>query len=164
MTRRQLSKEWYRKMLLSDPDEEEILIGHATFGPGSFDALRSAARRSENAALSLLVTMERNRRHWSIAQLANQLSIQEEDVRQIEEARGRPRPRTLQKISGFLDVPVKQLAQLAGLAVVRDVALCDEALRFAAHSDSANMLKAGDAALLNEFVRFLRLRAEKDSN
>jgi transcriptional regulator with XRE-family HTH domain len=163
MTRQHLSKEWYRQMLLSHPDDDQVLIGHATFGASSHDPLAVRARCSESAALSLLVTMERNRRRLSMAQLADRLSIQEDDVRQIEEASGRPRPRTLQKFAEFLNVPLKQLAQLAGLATVRDSVLCDEALRFAAHSDSANLLHAGDVELLKQFVGFLRLRADKDS-
>ena len=154
------SKEWWSSLARREPPEVAIAAGlptpepivgagrQATTPPTSVDELRVAFGR--------FVNLMRRRQSLSVEELAekadldvSELLIIEDDIRYV------PEPRTVYKLAQTFRVPQQRLMQVAGLAAARDVGLKQEAVRFAARSESVHRLSKEESAALDAFVVIL---------
>ena len=86
---------------------------------------------------------------------ASELLVIEGDVHYV------PEPRTVFKLAQIFEVPQRRLMQLAGLAVANDAGLRQEAIRFAARSESVQQLTLEENSALEAFVAVLSERKMK---
>lgn len=109
-----------------------------------------------NIAFARFVELSRRERGMSVEKLAEQASLDVADIVNIEENYGhRPDPRTVYQLSAVFKVPQQRLMEIAGLTVANDDVLRQEAVRFAARSESVEKLTREQKAALNEFVAAL---------
>jgi hypothetical protein len=66
-----------------------------------------------------------------------------------------PEPRTVYQLAKTLELPSERMLELSGNLVVRDSSLGEEAVRFAARSESVEKLSKDEQRALEEFVKFL---------
>jgi transcriptional regulator with XRE-family HTH domain len=107
-------------------------------------------------AFGKFVNLMRRRQGYSMEQLADaaeldtsELLVIEDDVHHV------PEPRTVYKLAQTFRVPQQRLMQLAGLATANDVGLRQEAVRFAARSESVQKLTSEESSALEAFVAVL---------
>lgn len=111
-------------------------------------------------AFAQLVEFGRRRLGWSIEDLADNASVDLEELVEIERSDAKPSPRTLHRLAGVLQLPAERLAEVAGLVRARDEQLEDAIYRFAARSEPNSSLNPQEEDAYNSFVSVL-LAAKK---
>jgi transcriptional regulator with XRE-family HTH domain len=107
--------------------------------------------------LQILVKKLRLKHGLSLEDLAKKLDTSEEDVLALERnARYRPTPLMLFRLSKFFDVPQPSLNFLAGATKEIPPEFTAEASRFAAQSESFEKLTHEEKKILDAFVTFLK--------
>lgn len=141
-------------LLAVDPVPDERPSRVASPAPVAADETRIAFGR--------FVNLMRRRRGYSVEQLAraadldlSELLVIEDDLRYV------PEPRTVFRLAQTFDVPQQRLMQVAGLAAANDDGLREEAVRFAARSESVQKLTREEAQALEAFVAVLSEREPK---
>jgi len=146
--------------------------GDAVIGAGmlAFDPLpderpetvQLAAVEETRIAFGKFVNLMRRRRGFSMEELAraadldaSELLVIEDDVHYV------PGPRTVYKLAETFAVSQRLLMQLAGLAAANDVGFRQEAVRFAARSESVQKLTPEESAALEAFVAVLSEQGPK---
>ena len=108
-------------------------------------------------AFQLFLQNLRRAHGLSIDKLAEKTEVDREELVSAERVPGyRPAPRTLHRLSEFYNVPHEKLAALAG--VYRDIPkdVVDNAMRYAAQSESFNELTKEEREAVDRFVQALR--------
>ncbi|UVS94929.1 MULTISPECIES: helix-turn-helix domain-containing protein [Burkholderia] len=148
------SLDWYRRKIFAIEDHD-YMIGPPLLQENSVEPEVSDPPLS--LAFGSLLRLERRGRELSVAALAQQLDVDEDEIRSIEhDPRYKARPRTIQQIASFFKLPAKEVMKLAGAASANDESFVEHAMRFAAHSDDMGALTAEEKHLLQSFVAFLR--------
>jgi transcriptional regulator with XRE-family HTH domain len=141
--------------------------GDATIGAGllALDAKpdehpvhAGAAEAAEEARIAFgkFVNLMRRRRGLSVEQLAEEADLEASEILVIEDdVHYVPEPRTVFRLAQTFHVSQQRLMQLAGLAVVNDAGLRQEAVRFAARSEPLQKLTPEESAALEAFVAVL---------
>jgi transcriptional regulator with XRE-family HTH domain len=146
-------RQWYARMIQETLDDDFVI------GP-AFDAKAKVDAPSEpplTVAFGLLVKLSRRAKRLSVEELAEKLSVDAEELKQIEhDPEFRARPRMISKIANFFDLPVGEVMKLAGAAFSNDASFNTNALKFAAHSDDMAALTREEQEALKSFVRYLR--------
>lgn len=107
-------------------------------------------------AIGRLVSLSRRKRGWSVEDLAAAARIAMAEAIRIEhDLNYVPGPRTVYQLSTTLGLPRDRMLQLSGNMVVRDTQFGEEAVRFAARSESVEKLTREEQYALEEFVKFL---------
>lgn len=147
-------KEWLQRRAATE-DKEEIaagalhldLIPTGTAVPGSETLVPAFGR---------LINLCRRKRGWSVEELAGAARISAAELMNIEhEPHYVPGPRTVYQLSNTLGLPRDRMLQLSGNMVVRDRQFGEEAVRFAARSESVAKLTKEEHEALEEFVKYL---------
>ena len=113
-------------------------------------------------AFGRLVQLMRRKLRLSIEQLAEKTSVDVEAILRIEDDLHHvPEPRTVYQLATIFKLPKQPFAQLSGLTVEKNVRLHQEAVRFAARSDSVAALTAEEQLALDQFVRVLSEQVEQ---
>lgn len=146
------SRQWYARMIEDTADDDFVI------GPAAFSTVNQERNEAPlTVAFGMLVRLARRAKKLSSEQLAEKLSVESEEIQQIERDPGyHARPRTISAIARFFDLPLTELMKLAGAAVSNDEAFRNKALKFAAHSDDLSVLSSEEQELLRSFIRFLR--------
>jgi transcriptional regulator with XRE-family HTH domain len=112
-----------------------------------------AAVEETRIAFGKFVNLMRRRRGLSMEQLAqaadldaSELLVIEDDVHHV------PDPRTVFRLAETFKVSQRRLMQLAGLAAANDAGFRQEAVRFAARSESVQKLTPEESSALEAFV------------
>lgn len=143
------------------------LEGDAEFGAGAlavdpvFDGETVPAESPEEAsfAFSRFVRLARRSRGLTVETLAERADVEVAELLTIEEdSRYKPDLRTVYQLANFFGVQRTNLLQVAGLTAPKDSYLIDEAVRFAARSESVAALTAEERAALDAFVSILSER------
>lgn len=152
------SKEWWMNRARREGNAA-ISAGLLAFDPVSEEqpSIEPASTAEENRiAFGKFVNLMRRRRGMSMEQLADaaevdaiELLVIEDDLRHI------PEPRTVYKLAEAFQVSQRRLMQLAGLTAANDVGLRQEAVRFAARSESVQKLTPEESSALEAFVAVL---------
>jgi transcriptional regulator with XRE-family HTH domain len=107
-------------------------------------------------AFGRLINLSRRKRGWSVEDLAESSRIDVSEAIRIEHDPAYiPGPRTVYQLSTALDLPRERMLQLSGNMLVRDRRLGEQAVKFAARSDSVEKLSRQEHQALEEFVRYL---------
>lgn len=157
-----LSKEWYRQRAELD-DKAEVSAGTleinrlAAERPGTVAAMQSSTEaETPSPAFGRLINLWRRKRGLRIDALADRARIDVAELIEIEHNLSFvPEPRTVFQLAKTLDLPSERMLELSGNLVVRDSSLGQEAVRFAARSESVEKLSKDEQRALEEFVKFL---------
>ncbi len=115
-----------------------------------------AAAEDTRIAFGKFVNLMRRRRGFSMEQLAEAAELEASELLVIEDdVHYVPEPRTVFKLAQTFDVSQRRLMQLAGLAAANDVGFREEAVRFAARSESVQKLTPEESSALEAFVAVL---------
>jgi len=110
-------------------------------------------------AFGRFVTLMRRQRAMSIEKLADTADLDIGELVSIEDdLHFKPEPRTVFRLAQAFGVPQQPLMQLAGLASARDARFRQEAVRFAARSESVQKLTKEENAALEAFIAVLSQR------
>jgi HTH-type transcriptional regulator, competence development regulator len=154
------SKEWW----LSRARREgggAVSAGMLAFDPGPEE--RAASGPDETRiAFGRFVNLMRRRRGLSLEKLAEEADLDASELLIIEQSSSYvPEPRTVFRLAQTFDVPQRSLMELAGLAVANDTGLRQEAVRFAARSESVQKLTSEESSALEAFVAVLSQQEPK---
>lgn len=149
-------KEWLQRNADRD-DNLEIAAGSFSFdqlppmeasgGPDAIPAVPAFGR---------LVNLCRRKKGWTIEDLATFARIDVTEAIRIEhEINYVPGPRTVYQLSTALGLPRERMLELSGNMFVRDRGLGEQAVRFAARSESVEKLNRQEHLALEEFVKYL---------
>ena len=107
-------------------------------------------------ALSRFVTLMRRKDGMSIEALADKADIEVGELLAIEkDAHHAPEVRTIYKLAVVFGVSQKKLMGLSGLTRPKDLRYVDQAVRYAARSESIALLSAEEQAALDGFISIL---------
>lgn len=158
------SKEWWMSRARLEGDAA-IGAGMLAFDPTPEErpsAAPGAASEENRIAFGKFVNLMRRRRGLSMEQLADAAEVDASELLVIEDDLHHvPEPRTVYKLAQTFDVSQRRLMQLAGLTAANDVGLRQEAIRFAARSESVQKLTPEESAALEAFVAVLSEREPK---
>ena len=153
----EITKEWCLRMAQREADAE-IGAGLVAFDP-VFDGEASPVTETgeePNIAFGRFVHLMRRRRGLTLEKLAEDTDVEIAELVEIEDdSRHKPKLRTVYQLANYFRVPQTKLQQVAGLTVPRDTRLLEEAVRFAARSESVTALTPEENAALEAFVAVL---------
>lgn len=158
-----LTKEWLTKRA------EQEKTAETSAGFFNLSVLEGDQRKEEHGAsvaqvqgdnplpaFGRLINLWRRKKGLRMDELANKARIDlieliaiERDIHYI------PEPRTVYLLAKILGLSSDRMLQLSGNTVVRDSTLGQEAIRFAARSESVEKLNGNEQRALEEFVKFL---------
>jgi HTH-type transcriptional regulator, competence development regulator len=157
-----LDKDWYIKRAQQD-DKAEVSAG--SFNLCVFEDSSAEARAAnptlveqENSrpAFGKLINLLRRRRGLNMEELAMKARIDLAELIAIEQDfHYIPEPRTVLQLAKVLGLPNDRMLQLSGNKAVRDSHFSEEAVRFAARSESLEKLSKDEQVALEEFVKYL---------
>ena len=151
-----IPKAWCMRMAQLEADGE-IGAGTLAIDP-VFDGEAVQAKGTEEVsfAFSRFVRLARRSRGLSVEKLAERVDVEVAELLTIEEnGQYKPDLRTVYQLANFFGVQRTNLLQVAGLTAPKDSHLIDEAVRFAARSESVAVLTAEERAALDAFVSVL---------
>jgi transcriptional regulator with XRE-family HTH domain len=160
------SKDWWMTKARREGDAI-IAAGLLAFDPAPDERAahpQIAPVEETRIAFGKFVNLMRRRRGYSMEQLAEAADLDASELLVIEDdLHYFPEPRTVFKLAQTFEVSQKRLMQLAGLTSANDAGLREEAVRFAARSESVQKLTSEEAAALKAFVAVLSEQAPKRS-
>lgn len=116
----------------------------------------SAETENSNPAFGKLVNLWRRKRGLRIDELAEKARIDVAELFEIERnLHYTPEPRTVYQLARTFGLSQEKMLELSGNLTVRDSSLGQEAVRFAARSESVEKLSKDEQRALEEFVKFL---------
>lgn len=160
--RLQLSRSWYEREVQKDASCPVLSVGaghpnlEASAPEASLTPYSFVTRDGAGLAFGRLINFKRRNLGWTLEKLAEQADVDLEELINIEHEEGdSPEPRTVYNLAAALALPAKKLMTLSGLAQEDDRRVKEAALRFAARSESVELLTATERDALEEFVKFL---------
>ena len=151
------SREWLAIMADAEEGVQSFSVGGLATELG--DAVPQL--REPRSAFTRFVDLARRQRKLTIEALADAADLDLGELVAILESHAVPSTRAVYKLATVLGVSVRKLLELSGLAEVRDPALAEAAVRFAARSEPTVALTREERAALDEFVKVLVERTEK---
>lgn len=152
------SKDWWMTRARREGDSA-VGAGLLAFDPAPKERPSTAqvvVLEETRIAFGKFVNLMRRRRGYTMERLAeiaeldpSELLIIEDDLHYV------PEPRTVFKLAQTFEVSQRRLMQLAGLAAANDAGFREEAVRFAARSESVQKLTPEETSALEAFVAIL---------
>jgi HTH-type transcriptional regulator, competence development regulator len=157
-----LSKEWFKRRAELD-DKAEVSAGMLNLNrlpaahASNIVPMRAATEAdSPNPAFGKLINLWRRKKGLRVEILADKAKIDVAELIEIERNLNYvPEPRTVYQLAKTLGLPSNRMLELSGNLMVRDLSLGQEAVRFAARSESVEKLTKDEQRALEEFVKFL---------
>ena len=152
----QFQKDWFAKSAEIEGVSE---VGAGL--PPNWHALEPLAREAISVldtriAFGQFVELWRRNTGWNPERLACEAGIETEEVLEIEhDPHYEPEPDAIFKLARVFDVPAQKLLELAGLVTNRTPQLREEAIRFAARSESISALTEPEKEAFEAFVATL---------
>lgn len=150
-----MHKSWYESHIELERDME---VGAGIWPIGVKPVGESNAERNLDTRLAFGALVELCRRNSGLnaEQLAKKAGIDAEEVLEIEhDPCYMPEPDAVHKLATVFKLPPRPLLELAGLVEPKSPSLRQEALRFAAQSESVAALSRSEKAALDAFVAVL---------
>lgn len=150
-------KEWFER--------SAEIEGDAEVGAGLPPNYRTTEEKTEvldtRIALGQFVELWRRNQGWDAEELAVKAGIDTEEVLEIEhDPHCEPEPDAVHKLAHVFGVPSRKLMELAGLVQNRTPRLREEAIRFAARSESIAKLSELEQQAFEAFVSALNSKSE----
>jgi transcriptional regulator with XRE-family HTH domain len=147
-------KEWLQRHADSDQNLE---IAAGSFSLDQLPpAMGELAASPQPGAFGRLINLSRRKRGWTIEDLVASARIDAGEAIRIEhDSSYIPGPRTVYQLSTALDLPRERMLQLSGNMLLRDRRLGEQAVKFAARSESVEKLSRQEHQALEEFVKYL---------
>jgi hypothetical protein len=152
------SKDWWIARARREGDTA-VGAGLLAFDPAPEErpsTAQAVAVEETHIAFGKFVNLMRRRRGYTMERLAevadldlSELLVIEDDVHYV------PEPRTVFRLARTFQVSQRRLMQLAGLAAANDTGFRQEAVRFAARSESVQKLTPEETSALEAFVAIL---------
>lgn len=157
----EITKDWCMRMAQLETDGE-IGAGFLAIDPAFEGALVGVETSDEaSVAFSRFVRLARRDRGLSVEKLAESADVEVSELVSIEEnSQHKPELRTVYQLANYFGVQRANLLQVAGLTAPKDSHIINEAVRFAARSESVAALTAEERSALEAFVSVLRVRFE----
>jgi transcriptional regulator with XRE-family HTH domain len=158
-----LSKEWLIRRAALD-EKQDISAGTINLNklraisPATQAKAVHASTETENSnpAFGILINLWRRKKGLRIDELAEKARVDVAELFEIERnLHYIPEPRTVFQLAKTFDLPQEKMLELSGNLTVRDSSLGQEAVRFAARSESVEKLSKDEQRALEEFVKFL---------
>jgi len=158
-----LSKEWLTKHAERD-DKVDVSAGVFSIDMLKYQqqhsqrvsSIDASAEDDPRPAFGKLINLWRRKKGWRMEDLAEKAKIDLAELIEIErDMHYTPEPRTVYQLSRTLGLSNERLLQLSGNVIARDHTLGQEAVRFAARSESVEKLNKDEQRALEEFVKFL---------
>ena len=155
------SKEWWLAKARSE-GSSEVGAGLHSLVPQMSTTASPAASEETRVAFGKFINLMRRQRRLSVEKLAQVADVDVADVVNIEDDLNYlPDARTVYRLAETFSVPQQHLMQLAGLAVTPDESFREQAVRFAARSESMQKLSPEESAALAAFVSILSKRDDE---
>jgi transcriptional regulator with XRE-family HTH domain len=123
-----------------------------------------ASREEARIAFGRFVNLMRRQRGYSMERLAEEAELDASELLVIEgDVHYIPEPRTVYRLAQTFHVSQQRLMQLAGLSAANDSSLSQEAVRFAARSESVQKLSREESTALDAFIAVLSRQDAKQS-
>jgi transcriptional regulator with XRE-family HTH domain len=152
------SKDWWMARARREGDAV-VGAGLLAFDPAPearASGVTVGAAEDTRIAFGKFVNLMRRRRGFSMEQLAEAAELEASELLVIEDdVHYVPEPRTVFKLAQTFEVSQLRLMQLAGLSAANDVGFREEAVRFAARSESVQKLTREESSALEAFVAVL---------
>jgi HTH-type transcriptional regulator, competence development regulator len=150
-------REWFEHRIEKE-GQVEIGAGIPADAHSSEPAVESKSSLLDTRiAFGQFVQLWRRNQGWNAEKLAEAAGIDPEEVLQIEhDPHCEPEPDAVFKLAQVFGVPPRALMELAGLVVSRTPHLREEAVRFAARSESIAALSDAERQAFEAFVTTLR--------
>ncbi len=158
----EITKDWRRKLILEE-DGYDISAGLTSADP-IFDGDIIVDDHGDDGLLALgkFINLMRRKRGLSIPDLAEQADIDVGELLSIEKETAHvPEPRTVYMLAQVFGVSDRKLMGLSGLMQPKDETYVEDAVRFAAKSESIEKLSALEQEALNGFITVLSENAKK---
>jgi len=157
-----LSKQWLMKRAAGE-EMADVSAGFFNFGMLEKNAGQRGTppnlpqeQESSRFAFGKLIKLWRRKKGLRMDQLAEKARIDLAELVEIENKTDFiPEVRTVYQLAKVLELPNERLLQLSGNTVNRDASLGQEAVKFAALSESVEKLNKDEQRALKEFVKFL---------
>lgn len=152
----EVTKDWCKTMAQREADAE-VGAGFIAADP-IFDgeAGYELAFDESRIALGRFVHLMRRQRKLSLEQLAEAADVDVGELMSIEvDAHHLPEPRTMYQLANIFGVSQRKLMGLSGLTRTKDVSYVEEAVRYAARSESLEELSAEEQAALDGLILVL---------
>jgi transcriptional regulator with XRE-family HTH domain len=156
-----LTKEWLMQRAQRD-DKAEVSAGTLDLNrlravPVSrAEAMKAVEAENAHPAFGRLINLWRRKKGLHMDALAEKAKIDVGELLEIERnLYYTPEPRTVYQLAKTLGLPSDRMLELSGNLTVRDTSLGQEAVRFAARSESVEKLSKDEQRALEEFVKFL---------
>ena len=121
-------------------------------GEAALDEMRDESR----LAFGRFVKLMRRGRGWTVEKMAENADIEMGEILSIEEdAHYPPDIRTVYQIADVFSVSQSRLMELSGLSKPKDVKFVEDAVRYAARSESIAALSDEEQAALDGFISVL---------
>jgi HTH-type transcriptional regulator, competence development regulator len=160
----EIKKEWCLAVARREGDAE-VSAGRIAFDPEpeveGVPNVQAQPVEAMQLAFGKLINFMRRKQRWTIEELAKRAKVDAAELLLIEkEIRHQTEPYTVYQLANVFHLHPKALQQLSGLAVVRNHDIVDEAVRFAANSDSIEKLSPDQARAVEQFVAALNRLAD----
>ena len=151
-----ITKDWCLAMAALEGDAE---IGAGKFAVDPIfdgDVVPESTHEEPSIAFGRFIRLMRRSWSLSLEKLAEDADIDIGELVGIEDdVHYEPEARTVSKLARFFNLPQSNLLQVAGLTAPRDPGLIEEAVRFAARSETVTELTPAERAALEAFVSVL---------
>jgi HTH-type transcriptional regulator, competence development regulator len=145
------SKDWFEQHI--------ALEGDADIGAGTLAIRQPAVAQAQvtsidtRIAFGTFVALWRRNQRWDAAKLAEQAGLDLVEILEIErDPHSEPEADAVFKLANVFRLPPKPLLELAGLIEARTPRLREEAVRFAARSESVAALTEHEREAFEAFV------------
>jgi len=157
------TNDWLRSQIEKDADIEcdagiplRDTAPIARFARPAPNDQANPAPEGKMTVLHVLVHQLRRRDNLTVAQLADRIRIDIEEVETIErDPNYVPRPRTMHMLAEYMKVSTQAVQSLTADAIARNDNMAQAALKFAASSKDLSALTNAERRGLNDFVKFL---------
>ncbi|MET1416828.1 helix-turn-helix transcriptional regulator [Roseibium sp. HPY-6] len=161
--------DWLRSHIENDPDVDcdaglplrdttplHRFVSDQTESGSSTPQQADATTGQKSLVLHMLVYQLRRKEGLSIAKLAEQLRVDEAELKQVETNPSYiPKPRTIHQLAIHLKVPAKAIELLTAASSAQNDNLTAAAHRFAARSEDLSKLSTSERREFNDFVKVL---------
>jgi len=151
-----VTKAWCEKMAHREA-YAEISAGLLAIDPiFETESVSEASGDKTRFVLQRFIELGRRDKKLSVEQLAEQADIEISELISIEsDIHHLPEPRTLYQLAQTFDVSQTKLMELSGLTKPKDVNYLEEAVRYAARSESIEKLNPEEQAALDGLISVL---------